>query len=29
LLISGLLPVFSCVLVLKWLIVNGIHFCRL
>jgi hypothetical protein len=25
---AGLLPVFSWVLVCKWLIINGIHFCR-
>ncbi len=25
---AGLLPVFSCVLIDKWLIINGIHFCR-
>jgi hypothetical protein len=24
--IAGYLPVFSCVLVLKWLIINGIRF---
>jgi hypothetical protein len=27
--ISGLLPVFSCVLIDKWLIINGIPICRL
>ena len=26
---AGLLPVFSCVLALKWLIINTIHFCML
>ena len=28
-LLKGLLPVFSCVLVRKLLIINGIHFCML
>jgi hypothetical protein len=26
---AGLLPVFSCVLIDKWLIINDIHFCML
>jgi hypothetical protein len=26
---AGFLPVFSCVLIDKWLIINAIHFCML